>query len=128
MKNKTLKNRIHKYIFKKKDICCEKDIDREIVINKIFEKYKKIAENFYEGELYLDYINNDLLTFIGYFIELKKNSEGSKLWIDLDKRMYKDNNPSTKILDEQNIKSLLHELPLYYVLSFLGYACCKSDT
>jgi hypothetical protein len=127
MKNETLKNRIHKYICKKKDIFCEKDIDREIVINKIFEKYKQIAENFHEKELYLDYINNDILTFIGYFIELKKNTEGSKLWIDLDKRMYKDNNPTTKILDENNIKLLLYELPLYYVLSFLGYACYKTN-
>jgi len=123
MKNKTLKNKIHKYICKKKDICCEEDIDRKIVIEKIFECYKKIAEFMYEKDLYLEYINNDLLIFIGYSIELKnkKDTEGLNLWNEIDKKMFKNNN-----LDESNIKSLLEDLPLYYLLSFLGYACYRT--
>ena len=43
-RNKTLKNKIHKYICKKQDICCETDIDRKIVIQQIIEKYKKFCE------------------------------------------------------------------------------------
>ena len=128
MKNKTLKNKIHKYISKQKDICCEDDIDRTIVINLIFEKYKKIAKEF--DEPYLDYINNDLGLFIGSMFDLKKknNIEGIKLWHEIDKKMYKNNNPNTKILDENNIKSLLQDLPLYYLLSFLGYGCYRAET
>jgi hypothetical protein len=128
MKNKTLKNKIHKYISKNKDICCEDNVDRTIVINLIFEKYKKIAEQF--DEPYLDYINNDLVLFIGFLDDLKKkkNIEGIKLWHEIDKKMYKNNNPNTKILDENNIKSLLQDLPLYYLLSFLGYGCYRAET
>ena len=124
MKNKTLKNKIHKYICKKKDICCEEDIDRKVVIEKIFERYKKIAEFMYEKDLYLEYINNDLVLFIGYAIELKnkKDTEGLSLWNEIDKKMYKNNK-----LDESNIKSLLVDLPLYYLLSFLGYACYRNS-
>ena len=33
---KTLKNKINKYICKKKDICCEDDIDRKLAIQNIF--------------------------------------------------------------------------------------------
>ena len=43
-KNKTLKNKINNYIFKKQDICCEDDIDRKNVIQKIIEKYKHFLE------------------------------------------------------------------------------------
>ena len=124
-KNNTLKNKINNYIFKKQDICCEDDIDRKNVIQKIIEKYKKIAEHFLEPDEYLDYINNDLVKFIGYKVDLKKNNdiEGIKLWNEIDKRMYKD-----KSLNEEKIEHLLNNVPLYYLLAFLGYASYKSDS
>jgi hypothetical protein len=128
-KRKTLKNKIHKYISKKEDICCENDVGRKQIIQLIFKKYKIICTNMepagepmnYE---YLNYINNDLVKFIGYKVDLKKNkdSEGIKLWNQLDKLMYEN-----KTVSEEKIERLLNEVPLYFLLSFLGYASYKED-
>ena len=123
-KHKTLKNKINEYILKKQDICCEDDIDRKIIIQQIIEKYKKVAEHFLEPDDYLDYINNDLVKFIGYKVNLKKNKDiqGLKLWNEIDKKMYKD-----KMLNEEKIEHLLNNVPLYYLLAFLGYASYKAE-
>ena len=59
--NKTLKKQINKYIFEKSDICCEEDIDRNVVIEQIFKLYRDIAALMDEKNEYLSYINNDLL-------------------------------------------------------------------
>ena len=79
--NKTLKNKINKYIFKN-DICCEDDIDRKIAIQDIFTLYSEIAGFMYEKDEYLSYISNDLLGLIGYKInmETKNDNEGISLW------------------------------------------------
>ena len=127
-KRKTLKNKIHKYISKKEDICCENDIVRKDIIQLILKKYKIICKNMGPAgepvDEYLNYINNDLVKFIGYKVDLKKNKdiEGIKLWNQLDKRMYEN-----KVVKEENIESLLHDVPLYFLLSFLGYASYKED-
>ena len=120
---KTLKNKINKYICQKKDICCEEDdIDRKIAIQDIFTLYRKIAEFMYEKDEYLSHINNDLIKFIGYKIDLEKKNDikGLRLWDELDRKMYVN-----KKLDETKIIELLNEVPLYYLLSFLGYAYYK---
>jgi len=119
---KTLKHKIHKYISKKQDICCENDIDRKVVIQQIIEKYKIICKNMNEPNEYLNYINNDLVKFIGYQFDLKKNKdkEGLKLWNQLDKKMYEN-----KEVNEKKIEFLLEDVPLYFLLSFLGYASYK---
>jgi hypothetical protein len=116
---KTLKNKISKYICKKKDICCEDDIDRNLVIQDIFTLYHEISEFMYEKDEYLSYINNDLITFIGYKINLenKNDNEGVRLWNEINGKMY-----INKKLDKTKIIEILHEVPLYYLLSFLGYA------
>ena len=121
-KRKTLKNKIHKYISKKQDICCENDIDRKIVIKQIIEKYKIICKNMNEPSEYLNYINNDLSKFIGYLVDLKKNkdNEGVKLWNEIDKNMYQNN-----LVNQTKIEILLQDVPLYFLLSFLGYASYK---
>lgn len=121
-KNTTLKNKIHKYISKKQDICCENDIDRKIVFQQIVEKYKKICKNMDEPNEYLNYISNDLVKFIGYKVDLKKNKDikGVNLWNEMDKRTYEH-----KIVNEQRVERLLQNVPLYYLLSFLGYASYK---
>ncbi len=115
---KTLKKRIHKYIAKKHDICCEADIDRAAVIDQLFETYKKIDE-----AEYLNNINNDLVKFIGYYDDLKKNKdkEGMLLWNEIDKHMF-DNG----VVTEQKVVVLLNDVPLYFLLSFLGYAAYKN--
>ena len=119
---KTLKNKIHNYISKKQDICCENDIDRKIIVEQIIEKYKSICKNMNEPEEYLNYINNDIVKFIGYKIDLKKNKdkEGVKLWNEIDKRMYENKN-----VNEKKVNNLLQDVPLYFLLSFLGYASYK---
>jgi hypothetical protein len=122
MSKKTLKHRIHQYISKKKDICCENDIDRRVVIQQIIEKYKIICKTMNEPNEYLNYINNDLVKFIGYQFDLKKNNdrEGLKLWNQIDKKMYEN-----KMVNEKKIENLLEDVPLYFLLSFLGYASYK---
>jgi len=121
-KRKTLKNKIHKYISKKQDICCENDIDRKIVIEQIIENYKSICKKMNEPDEYLNYINNDIVKFIGYLVDLKKNkdNEGVKLWNEIDKKMYQN-----KLVNEKKIELLLQDVPLYFLLSFLGYASYK---
>jgi len=118
MVHKTLKNKIHKYISKKQDICCENDIDRKFAIQQIIEKHKIISKNMNEPSEYLNYINNNLLKFIGYLVDLKKNNdkEGIKLWNEIDKKMY-----TNKLVNEKKIELLLQDVPLYFLLSFLGY-------
>ena len=39
---KNLKYKINDYILKKSDICCEEDLDRPVVIEKIFKNYEKL--------------------------------------------------------------------------------------
>jgi hypothetical protein len=124
--NKTLKSKINKYIFQKQDICCEDEINKEFVIQDIFEKYKTICKKIDEPDEYLNYINNDLVKFIGYRFRLKNNNdmEGVKLWDELNKNMImKDKNVSQK-----KVELLLFNLPLYYLLSFLGYASYRLYT
>jgi hypothetical protein len=119
---KTLKNKINEYIFKKKNICCEDDIDRKLVIQDIFTLYREIAEFMYEKDEYLSYLNNDILKFIGYEIDLEKKNDikGIKLCKKLNDMMIVN-----KKLDETKIIEFLNEVPLYYILSFLGYAYYK---
>ena len=123
-KKKTLKNKIHHYISKKQDICCENDIDRKIVVEQIIEKYKNICKNMNEPDEYLNYVNNDIVKFIGYKVDLKKNkdNEGVKLWNEIDKRMYENKN-----VNEKKVEKLLQDVPLYFLLSFLGYASYKEN-
>jgi len=75
-------------------------------------------------EEYLSLLNNDLLIFIGFRNDLAKNNdnEGVKLWDELDKKMYKN-----KKINVNNIVLLLNNIPLYYLLSFLGYAYYKES-
>lgn len=110
------------YLLKRGDVCCEKDMDRKLIIQDILAIYEEIADFMFEKELYLDYVQNDLLVFIGYRMDLEKgNSEGVRIWDGLA-RMTATN----KIPDKQKIVKLLHNVPLYYLLAFLGYATYKN--
>jgi hypothetical protein len=119
--NKTLKNKINKYIFKN-DICCQDDIDRKLAIQDIFTLYSEIASFMYEKDEYLSYISNDLLVLIGYKINLetKNDNEGIRLWNKIKSKITLHKNPN-----KEKIIELLNEVPLYYLLSFLGYAYYK---
>ena len=80
-KNYTLKKKINDYILKKSDICCEEDLERNVVIEKIYKNYEKVAEIFGEKDDYLSYVVNDIPKFIGYRIDLEKvnDKEGIRL-------------------------------------------------
>lgn len=123
-RRRTLKSKIQQYV-SRKDICCEKDIDRPRIIQQIIQKYKTLHKNGEPyGGSYIDYLNNDLLIFIGYKIDLvnSKDQEGVQLWNELDKRMY-----ANKKLSEPMVVRLLNEVPLFFLLSFLGYATYKES-
>jgi hypothetical protein len=117
-KRKTLKHKIHNYISKKQDICCEKYYERKLIIQQIIKKYKHICQLRGEPNEYVSSIHNDLMTFVGVLFDLKKNNdrEGEQLWHELDKQMF-DNK-----LKPREIINLLYDVPLYYLLSFLGHA------
>jgi hypothetical protein len=119
--NKTLKNKINKYIFKN-DICCEDDVDRKIIIQDIFTLYSEIASFMYEKDEYLSYIGNDLLKLIGYKIDLetKNDNEGVRLWNKIKSKI-----TLNKTSNKEKMIEVLNEVPLYYLLSFLGYAYYK---
>ena len=123
-KKRTFRQRLHSYICKKQDICCEKDIKREDVIEGIIKKYKIISERMDEKDEYLSYINNDLLIFVGYLFDLekKKDVEGQKLWKEIDKKMREN-----KELSEEKTIAFLKEVPLYFLMAFLGYASYKES-
>jgi hypothetical protein len=119
--SKTLKNRIHKYIYKTKDICCEEDIDRNTAIEQVFTLYNAIASetgDYAAKDEYLSFIDNDLTKLLGYRITMEKNNdkEGVKLQNEIDTVIYK-----TKKIDTTKIKEILHNVPLYYLLSLIGY-------
>jgi hypothetical protein len=119
-KTTTLKNKINKHIFKNGDICCESNVKRPIIIELIFNNYMNVdkIKGSYKDE-YLDWINNDLLFFIGSTSDLmdKKDKDGLQLSKLLDNKMLKD-----KKTNRELITKLLMELPLYYLLAFLGYS------
>jgi hypothetical protein len=114
-KRKTLKRNIHRYVTKKQDICCETDIDRDQVIDHIFQLYSEIAGN--KNSL-MD-IYTDFSKFIGDKETLikQRDTRGLAVWNELDRSMYLHQE-----LDKDNISAVFHEVPLYYLLSFLGYA------
>jgi hypothetical protein len=116
-KTKFIKN-VHEYIFKKGDICCEEDYNRDIIISEIIELYKEIVTILNEeGVTYLEHVDNDIIKFIGYLSTLKenKNSTGVKLWKTMTNKIRKD-----KKLNEEKMIEVLKEVPLYFLLSFLG--------
>ena len=121
-KNSSLKYKINNYILKKSDICCEEDLDRSVVIEKIFKSYEKVAEFFGEKDDYLSYITNDIPKFIGYKIDLQKikDKKGVALWDLLYNSTLKN-----KEANKNKITDLLNKVPLYFLLSLLGYSYCK---
>lgn len=121
-KNRTLRKKINEYILKKSDICCEEDLERNVVIDKIYKNYEKVAEMWGEKDDYLSYIVNDIPKFIGYKIDLNKvkDKQGVRLWNTLYNSTVKN-----KVAKKDLITKTLNELPLYYLLAILGYSYCK---
>jgi len=104
-----------------KDICCEKDFNRDIIIQMIMDNYKKYASNYdYENNNeYLNFISNDLVIFIGYKGELVNDKNGAALWDELDKEL------GGRKTNWDDIKKVLREVPLSFLLAFLGASAYK---
>ena len=117
--NKTLKKKLTKYFCdtKERDICCETDYNREEIIEEILTMYKKMFIAY--PDEYLEWIVNDIVFFVGIRIHLEeeKNMEGVKMLDYISSK--------TKKLTEVNTRTLLMELPLYYLLAFLGRTYLK---
>jgi hypothetical protein len=113
----TLATRI-RYYLSGHDILCEEDVDRDVVIKQCIELYKKIALHLSDIS-YVEYMNNDIVRLIGYKVNLMKKQDlnGVNLWNELDKRMYENG-----VLTERKVVELLHEVPLCFLMSFVGYA------
>ena len=120
-KKTNIKKQISNYIFKKGDICCEEDFERDKIIDNIFKIYKDLF-----SKNYLDWLDNDIYIFVGYLIDLTKtkDKEGLKIWKYLKTKMPTIKNKKN---DEKNIKNLLKSLPLFYLLSLLGNAHYKQN-
>ena len=119
-KERTLKERLQQRIGEK-DICCETDFNRDIIIQMIIENYKKYAAKYnYENKNeYLNFITNDLVIFIGYKVNLANDKNGTALWEDLDRELGGKNPELIKI------KTALKEVPLSFLLAFLGASAYK---
>lgn len=88
----------------------------------IMDNYKKYVSiyNYENKEEYLNFITNDLVVFIGYKLDLVKNDRnGAALWEDLDREL------GGKKPDLIKIKTVLEELPLSFLLAFLGTSAYK---
>ena len=75
-----------------------------------------------EPKEYLNWVNNDILLFIGCKVDLmdKKDKEGDKLWEYLNNEMMTGNKVSIR-----KVKELLMNVPLYFLMAFSGYASYK---
>lgn len=119
MVNKTVKNKkrrhgkfsrkITKYMcgLKEPDLCCESQYNRDKLIKHVFQLYDDDFES----------IDNDINIFIGFrmFLVRDKNKKGVKLWDDMSNKLKGK-------LTKNKIEKLLKELPLFYLLSFIGHA------
>lgn len=95
---------------KVKDICCENQYDRDKIIDLIIIIYK----DYFPEDVYLEWIHNDLFLFTGDSEKFKIDKNLDKLEIEefLDKKLIGAN--------ETMYRNIMNELPLYYLLSFLG--------
>ena len=103
-------------------------IDRNSIIEQIFQKYRCVYESgeYFKPENSLNWIYNDILGLIGVQQDLiENNTEGEKLWELLDDVLGegRDDIPDEQLL--VNIKILLMNVPLYFLMSLLGFATDK---
>ena len=96
-----------------------KQFTQYISKKQIFSVYREIADLWKDPDE-LGYLNSDLLKLMGYTIDM--DNQDMHLFRTIDQKMYNKHE-----LDKKRITSLLQEIPLYYVLSLLGYAHYKKN-
>ena len=118
-KKTPLKKKISNYFFntKEQDICCEKYYNRKLIVSEILTIYKTVYGDCINNNEYLELVDNDVAKFVGYRSSLDelKDKTGVNLLDEISSR-------NKNKLSKENIVSLLMELPLYYILAFLGHA------
>ena len=116
-----MKEKINDYVTKH-DLCGENTVNRLAVICQIIDSYKRMCTRMNQADSYLEYLNNDIVQFIGHRNGLLKkwDSQGLTLWDEMNTQMYKSNK-----LNEHKISLLLQEVPLYFLLSLLGNVSYK---
>ena len=120
MKTKKIKQRVNDFIHKN-DICCEKDqyaqISRRIVIDQLFQLYDEMAEHRKDTyTVMLIYLSREILWLMGDLSDMK-TKEDRQMYLSIQRKMYKK-----RIPDKEGIVTILHEIPLYYLMTLLGYA------
>lgn len=117
VKSDNVKEIINNYVFKKKDICCYDYPHRQKLIQILYNLYK--INDTYKDE-YLDQINNDIGVLFPIrtlqYSNQEEDVEGKKILEYLDNLMI-DNKKVTK----EKMDKFLNEIPVYYILSLIGY-------
>jgi hypothetical protein len=113
-KTKKIRQKINDYIHKH-DICCEKQelamINRRMVIEQLLRLYEEIAE-WRKDKGNFNYLAMDIL----YLMQRTKDDD-FPLFQSIERKMYKKDK-----YDKERIRAFLYEVPLYYLMSLLGYA------
>jgi hypothetical protein len=101
---------------KRQDLCCETHIKRKDLITKIIDCYKK---RYADSNDYENWLSNDITLLVGVYNQMMQegDNEGLSLTQEMEQRMQLNGKNDIK-----RIKRLLMELPLYFLLSLLGYA------
>lgn len=120
MKTKKIKYRVNDFIHKH-DICCENDqyalISRRIVIDQLFRLYHEMAEHRKDTDtVMLMYLSREILWLMGGLKDMK-TEEDRQMYLSIHRKMYRK-----RIPDKEGIVTVLHEIPLYYLMTLLGYA------
>ncbi len=106
------------------DLCCEKDYKREVLIGQLFTLYEAMAKMSFNlgDELgYLDSLYNDLFFFLSPE-NVREDNQSETISKILTKHMIKKDKNGVEQISKNGIIFVLMNVPLYYLLAFLGRA------
>jgi hypothetical protein len=124
---KGLKQRMLNYYKSKTipDLCCETDYKREILIGQLFTLYEameKMNATLGDEHEYLDSLYNDLFFFLTPESLKDRDRESETISKILTKHMIKKDASGLERVDKNGVIFVLTNVPLYYLLAFLGRA------
>jgi hypothetical protein len=119
LKTNQTRDIINRFVSNNGDISGESKYNRRKIIAHIYQVYKK---NYPDD--YLGWIANDIVKHIGYYVDLKEKNDviGMTTWSYFNKYTMtnlRDNNGDF-IINETGLEKILYEMPLYYLMAFLG--------
>lgn len=107
------------------DLCCEKDYKREVLIGQVFTLYETVAKmNHTLGDDldYMDSLYNDLFFFLSPESLKERDLESETISKILTRHMLKKDASGQEQVDKNGVIFVLTNVPLYYLLAFLGRA------